>query len=382
MIEAGSYQVAADATVSGTAFPWYELDLEMNVFALGSQLTARGPMDAMVSKEKPALDPSRVTDWSARAQGKTLLPWRLAVGYTKQTGAGSAGSTAKITGGLVALESGYIDETNADYGLNEWELIGRSTSSIFQDNPTADVLPRNIRGSDLVAYFCKKHGIAFQDNAASANVVLGKAFQDANYQSSLRNSTEWDYMQDAALADGVVLSDHLGTVTYGPAGGANPPTIQLDYGSDIPNEQFRVLHAARHSHMIQVVVMGYDHKKMTRVQATYGTSRGDETKFRFWIGTTDFHKARGEAFAIWKELVSKELILQCTLYPDDALMRLIAKQGAGFLVQLGNVVPSHRQLFHVKQVGVKISALGEKPTLKVDLLMENHLPLSEGGSYV
>lgn len=383
-ISGGNYLVSSIFTINGKPVPWWEVDLTMNIYSLSSQLRARGPMDSgMLSNGGIAGGPfnaSRVTDWGKVTQTTNPCPWKLAIGYVaQQTGDGGGGPA----GQAIPFEQGFIDECNAEYDLNEWEFVGRSTASVFQDNPTAATLPRNVTPLTLVQTFFSERGIPLVvgNGASTAALVMGKAFDDENYQRSLRNSSEWDYMSDAATAAGMKLFVHNGVGYFGPAGGDEPDTIELGFPGDL--DTLKISHAARRAHDLQVRVDSSNPKKGTRVTATYGTAQGPSPLIRrFFISGLDLHKCKGEAFAIWHELINKEFLANATLYPDDAFMRMLGKNGPNFLVKLPGVIPSHSQIYHVSQANVHVDANEDKPELKVTLYLENHVAAAGAGSFV
>jgi len=379
-IKEGRYRVAGTLLINGVSTPWYDASVDINLYSMASMITARGPIYPFDG----TLDLSKVPDYGAMTQ-KGLVTLALQASYLDTTG-------SEVPVQMFNLETGYVDETTDTYEANEFEVIGRSTASVFQDARIASPLAQavNLRGDQLAAQLFSKHNVPLTIGATSPSQFVGKAYTDETYVKAYRARSEWDELTDAALQDAFVCWVHNGKGYYGPPS-ASTPTYNLSWGKDLIG--CSINHVARRSHNIAVRVDSHTLATKSKTTFTYngpgvsGSSSaaggGSQTEtFRVFIPNLNRNQVRARAKAVWYDLVTKEFIARLNIIPDAALLSFIAQNGANWTFTLGGVRKSQNVLYHCRQISIKMAA-GDtsNPTLSVEIVAANHFPLQGVGAY-
>ena len=95
----------------------------------------------------------------------------------------------------------------------------------------------------------------------------------------------------------------------------------------------------------------------------------------------EFVPLRARAIAIWKDLVTKEFIARLKIVPDANLLNFISKNGANWTFTLGGVRKSQSVLYHCRQISIKMEAGGSDPSLTLEIVAANHVPIVGAGAY-
>jgi hypothetical protein len=391
-VKDGVYSVDAELWVNGKVYPWLQLDVDLNAYAVAGVISAVVPQ-AVVD---PVTGIATWRDFSAEAAANPYVPVLIKVGYADA-------STTPGPVPLFPLESGYLDETTDTYEADMVDLALRNNAVVFQDVQVTEAAQTNRLGSDLATYYYSKQAQYLQSAtiipSPGGNYVGKVGYTEAEFLKAYRARTMWDELQDAALLDAYILRLHLGNFYYGPPPASNQyPVVGLRWIGPQSNPQqgdltgCRIQHAARRSHAITVRVDGYDAKNKKRNSATYGpagfggagsTTPTNGVQYRLVHQPGDLPSLRALAFKVWHDLVHREYIATLELVPDAALMQTIAQSGSDFLVSLSGVKPSHALIYSVRHVKVAIQAGDStEPSLKVTLLCANYADQVGGGQFL
>lgn len=400
-IEGGAYSASAVLYVNGDPTPWFSIDVDMNVYAVTSAITAELPIDVPPPAVQgpfavyaPAIGPNKrlvARDFSKEAMANAFIPLFVTVTYTP-------GNISGAPVRDIQLEAGLLDSTASHYDMDMVEMTGRSSASVFTDAQIASGALKSQMGSQIVQTLAEQQA-AITGFPLSISVVpspiggyVGKAgYTEGEYEKSFRARSMWDEMTDAALGDAYVLSMHNGNLFYGPpAATASIPTIDLAWGRDVTG--CSIEHAARRSHAITVRCDSTT-KKGQKISVTYGstgfgsgggTDSGTSQQYRFLFNGFDRPLLRAKAKAIWLDLVKREYIATLTIAPDADFMQMLGSNGPEFLINLTGCLPSHNRLYHTRQAKVTMQGgdASSSPSLLVTVVACNHEPVAGDGAYL
>ena len=378
-IREGRYRVAGNLLVNGVSTPWYDATVDINLYSMASMITVHGPIYPF----EGVANLTKVPDYGLMTQSG-LVTLAVQASYLDTT-------SSEVPVQMFNLETGYVDEITDTYDANEFELVGRSTASVFQDARIASPLAQsvNLRGDQLASQLFAKRGVPLTLGATSPAQYLGKAYTDETYTKAYRARSEWDELTDAALQDAFVCWVHNGQGYYGPPA-VSVPTYSLSWGKDVVGCQ--VNHVARRSHNIVVRIDSFIKETQSKTTATYGgpgvsgsssvSGGGAQSEtFRFFISGLSRGQVRARAKAIWNDLVTKEFIARLRVVPDAALLNFIAQNGANWTFTLGGVRNSQAILYHCRQISIKMEAGQTDPQLTVEIVAANHVPIVGAGAY-
>ncbi len=412
-ISAGSYQVAAQIRIQNPIdgkmylLPVHTFGLDYNAVSVISQFEARTPIYARTATSPATSQQSSAaaignqyaqpaTDWPHFLQQacdqNLAMPCELWLSYVSISPI--SGNTQQPSN-FMLMEKGVVDEIDLDLLANEYTFICRTSGAAIQEARIQGRVPKFQRGDQLVTYFLN----SFAPNLVPANlggtnkmsqiimspVMPGHSFTEQdNIIKSARGQSVFDLISQCAQDDGYVFSIHNGWCYYGPPGGyPNATTVRLDWGKDLLDA--RIVHAARRTRNIQVIVIGMSQKRQVKIVAQYPPSGTAGVTERVYIDAKhNTTKVTNLQYAIqqWKELASKEFVPELKLVPDTNMIRLLSQFGPHFFVRLGGILPSiNGPLYHVLQAHVNLSLAGDDGQdgeLTVELTCGNHSATSSG----
>lgn len=362
-----NFRLAPEVLLNGTPVPADEWSCDINAYSLSSALEAKLPMT-------PVKGFKTLPDFGAQMQTVRPYPFEIRCGISSTNAAPTP----------LVLEQGYVDERLSDYGGKYIEFHGRGTASIFQDIQVSKPINRSQAGDAIIRKFFADRGIPLTVTQGSTTYA-GATSGDPVYAITMRERTIWDEMQAIALADGYRLTVHAGKGTYGPPQG--DPALHYDWGRAKANgtglTALSIRHSPRRSHNIRVDVRSKVPHSKRGVIGSYGhaSATEGETLHFFVSGLHTRGEAQKRAQAIFYDVALREFLVDATIAPDEKFLQTVSQVGANFSIALGgDVAPSERLTYGVRQVRFDFKAgRGEAPLL-AHLVMGNLNPLQEGSS--